>query len=283
VRTVFGDLSEEVRGQEAAEGRSGTLRGLEVFHTAAEVATRSAHEPDEECRLAAPDEGYTYVLELELEREARDESALTWTETRTLSVDGDGDMRLQMDARYVDALGNEGLHEPVRMLVGSRLYEGPDADHVYRRQAGDRVREGVMADGRGTWQSLLDSTPGWTREQPEARWKLGRERLRCDAEDSAAAGWLRRLATRGSVVEANLEVHPDHRVLAIRWLLQDGIVMKVHARDRVAAFDGDIRAPSDSQVIDVRRDRSWQRVQETLEELEKEGLIESGRGQRERQ
>ncbi|MGM0555117.1 MAG: hypothetical protein ACQEVA_01950 [Myxococcota bacterium] len=274
VGAVLGDLSEEIRGVEADEGRSGTYRALYVAHAASDVATRMAQTPSEGCALDVPDGGFRYVLELEVEREARAESAVTWTETRTFTVDSDGDMRLEMEASYSDDLGDTGVHKPVRMIVGGQGYEGPDPEHIFRREVSAAERRALVSAGRGTFQALLDAAPGWAWQASDETWELGSESLRCGVEGASSEGWLSRLATRGSMVHASLEAKAGGRVLDLRWLLEDGVVMQVSAADRIVAFEGNIEPPPESHIIDVSRDRSWKTVHELLDRLDEKGAIE---------
>ena len=273
ISLVLGDIAEEMRGEQADEGRAGTLRALEVTHRAAGVAEAIARRPDPSCALAIPDAGFVYTVELEITREARFESDVRWSETREFFHDPSGHLRLAMRATYQDELGKQGAHEPVRVVIDDVGYEGPDPTHVYKRHIGPRERSEVTDAGLGTFQTLIDSVPGWARQEGERAWQPGDEPLVCGRRDASGRGWLRRLSTRGSIVEASLQASGDSRVFEARWLLEDGVVMQVRARDRVEPFEGAIEAPAPEHVIEVRRQRDWKRVDDLLDRLEQKGAI----------
>jgi hypothetical protein len=279
VRVIVSDFSEELRGETVDEGRSGTLRALEVGHRAAQVAREIARAPDPQCALAMPPSGMRYTFELEITREKRFESALRWTETRTFVRDASGNLSLRMQARYRDELGQEGGVNPMRLVVEDVAYEGPDEAHLYRRAADGQLRASTRDRGLAPMQSLLDAVPGWTSADVAGVWRSGTERLVCGRKQSSETGWLRRLGTRGSLVEASFEARDDGRFFDARWLLEDGVAMQVRAEDSVEAYSGTLEAPDEAHVREVRNPREWKRVHDLLERLERDGAIEGRPGE----
>ena len=274
VGAVVSDLSEELRGAEAAEGRAGTLRALEVSHRANRLAEAIGRQPSEDCTLTIPEGGGTYTLEVQIERERRWEAPVRWTETRKLRRDASGDLELEMRANYTDDLGVEGDVHAVWLVVEQWSYVGAARERLYRRKLEHGERARVLAFGPGTIQSLLDAVrPGWQPADAAQTWKLGTDPLRCARGLTTDSGWIRRLATRGEVVGAEFSANAQRRTLGVKWLLEDGVALNLEAQDSVEASALPVDAPDERDLIEVERQRQWKSVTDIRRRLIEEESV----------
>ncbi len=254
------------------------LRALEVEQTASAVAAhmRAAHASA--CRLPIPARGaFTYQFDLHLQRTSAAGVEADWTEHRVLRRDSAGNLALTMQARAQTELGQQVQRTPQWRIVGDQSYVSVDGQAFYRRAPGFDARARLMAAGTATLQTLLDAVAsGWSR-QGAHQWTNGGRRLICGGRQAHAAGWLRRFATRATTVSGTLRTGKDAsepRRLMLNWKLEDGSTLTARFSDAFSAAARPVAKPAADEIVEVRRDRSFHRVDGLLDQMASRHWIE---------
>ena len=277
-----------VAHQAKDEPKVGVLRALQTVSTARKLAVRTSQPGSRACRLHPPQHGaFRYRFELSVTRHSAAGAEVRWHEKRSLERDADGQLQVRMDADFRTALGLGGERHLRWIWTGERSFHSDDGQHFWQQPPAPDERRRLLGAGMAPLQSLLDAVhTGWRpgeTGQSRGRWLSGGAPLHCGPRADTSRGWLRRLRTRATPLEAELVV-PEGRFgstglaprrrLEANWQLEDGSRLEVSFEDQLDTAAANVQPPPEAKMVDVQRDRSWQRAQRLLDVMAEDRWIE---------
>jgi len=263
-------LEARLRQDSSRPGKVGTLRALQVRHSAGAVARAVARGPRSDCDTTPAHGPIRYTFELALRRTRRGARDSEWKETRVFRRSGD-DVSVSSDATFQTAIGLRGTRRRALVIAGDVAYLSDDGVW-WSRPADGALRRRAREAGPGTLQGLLDVvTPGWKAAGPGV-FGRGSSPLRCE-ETSPGSGFATRFLAEATLREARLTVEPKRRSYRTRWELSDAGTLTVAFDDRVEPLDHPPQRPPKDQVVAAGPDRSMATAQKLLERMDHEGWI----------